>query len=242
MRLTSGHYAALIIHRRRLLSKDIYQELYGRMLVQDKVAACADVHFWLRAPCTARGEGGEQNGSPCVLYPLTAVHLPEQIFRYMISKVLCADLPSLGDPKRATAEVTGTVAGKKLRSLTSARGREYPRAQAHTSGVQGDLPPTTRYLVSAMLYHAQRTWHPCGGDSPTAQRVSSILSSHRTSIVCVRHGVWILPSTPRPSSQAMGLKQMIASFMFVGHSVDERPELRLSAFPGGLVLRYSQPS
>ena len=36
MQLTPGHNAALIIHCRKLLAKDVYQELYGSMLVQDK--------------------------------------------------------------------------------------------------------------------------------------------------------------------------------------------------------------
>ena len=53
-------------------------------------------------------------------YPLTAVHLPEQVYCYMISKVR-AVLPVLGDPDPAMAEVTGTLAGA-LRALTSVRG------------------------------------------------------------------------------------------------------------------------
>lgn len=47
---------------------------------------------------------------PVVLHPMYPVHLPNNVYQYMISKVR-SDLPAIAAPDPATAEVTETLAG-----------------------------------------------------------------------------------------------------------------------------------
>jgi hypothetical protein len=223
VQLIPGHYAALIIHRRGLSAKVVYQELYGSMQARDEVAACTDILIWLRAACTARGGGGAQNGSPCVLYPLTAVHLPEQVYRYMISKVR-ADLPALADPDPATAEVTGTLAGA-LRALTSARGG----GEGPVAGERGATREPK--LIQEVYRETYRTllrfcnvsrpedvapvWGRLANCTKSEQHTLLTQEFHR---VCQARGLDTALYTPIITT---GLKQMIIGFMFVGHGVDD---------------------
>ncbi|KAI2499710.1 hypothetical protein MHU86_14791 [Fragilaria crotonensis] len=223
VQLLPGHYASLIIHRRRMSAKVVYQELYGSMLARDEVAACTDVLIWLRAACTARGGGGAQNGSPCVHYPLTAVHLPEQVYRYLIGKVR-ADLPALGDPDPATAEVTGTLAGA-LRALTNARpGREgtapEERATVKEPKLLQDVYRETyrtllRFCNVSRPEDVAPLWGRLANCAKSEQHTLLTQEFHR---VCQAKGLDTALYTPIITT---GLKQMIIGFMFVGHGVDD---------------------
>ena len=88
------------------------------MLARDEVAACQDILTWLKAECNSRDGGGgrPQNGFPVVHHPLTPVHLPGDVYRYMIAKVR-ANLPALMAPDALTIKMTGTLAGA-LRAIT----------------------------------------------------------------------------------------------------------------------------
>ena len=86
--LIPGRYAALIIHRRRIKAKQAYQEIVGAIRADEALASCEDVVAWLRAACTARGGGGAQNASPSVLHQFTPLHLPPEVYSYLIQTCL----------------------------------------------------------------------------------------------------------------------------------------------------------
>ncbi|KAI2500314.1 hypothetical protein MHU86_14194 [Fragilaria crotonensis] len=85
VQLLPGHYASLIIHRRRMSA---------RWYIKSSMVVCSPETRSRHALTSSfglgqrvqQGGGGAQNGSPCVHYPLTAVHLPEQVYRYLIGK------------------------------------------------------------------------------------------------------------------------------------------------------------
>jgi hypothetical protein len=222
IQLVPGYYASVLVHRRRVSAKMAYQELFGSMLARNEVAICADVLTWLRAACTARGGGGALNGLPSVHYPLSAVHLPEQVYRYLISKVR-ADLPALGDPDPATAEVTGTLAGA-LRALTSARAG----GEATLSGeptvkeprlVQDVYKETYRTLLRFCNVSRPEDVAPVWG------RLANCVKSEQHTLltqefhrVCQAKGLDTELYTPIITTS---LKQMITGFLFVGHGVDD---------------------
>ena len=79
-------------------------------MARGEVEAYRDILVvWLKAACTARGGGGggAQNGVPIVYHPIQSVHLPGDVYRYMITKV-CADLSAVAAPDPMTARVTGS--------------------------------------------------------------------------------------------------------------------------------------
>jgi hypothetical protein len=115
LQVLPGYYAALFIHRRGLNAKTVFQELYGAMQARNEVVICADVISWLKAAATARGGGGHQNAVPIVYHPLTSVHLPPEVYRYLVGKVRM-DLPALSVDDDSAA-LTGTLAGA-LQALT----------------------------------------------------------------------------------------------------------------------------
>ncbi len=151
------YYAALLVHRRGITAKTAFQELYGAKQARREVEACQDVLTWLRVACTARGGEGLQNTVTAVFQQLTPVHLPPDVFRYMISKVRL-DLPPLATPDAMTTEVTGTLAGA-LRALTSrAGGSGEDRAGREPKGINE---------------HYKETYRPSGAASPIAPRASN---------------------------------------------------------------------
>ena len=221
VQLVPGYYASLLIHRRSVTAKVAYQEIYGSMLARDEVEACMDVLTWLRAACTSRGGGGAQNGLPSVLYPLTAVHLPEQVYQYLIGKVR-ADLPALGEPDPVTAEVTGTLAGA-LRALTNARGAEGTtagdRAAKEPKLIQDVYKETFRTLLRfgnvSRPEDVAPVWGRLANCAKSEQHTLLTQEFHR---VCQARGLDTELYTPIVTT---ALKQMIVGFLFVGHGVDD---------------------
>ena len=120
IQLVPGYLAALLVHRRGVTAKMAYQELYGVIQAREEVAASQDVLTWLKAACTARGGDGAQNGVPIVLHPLTPLHLPASVYRYMTTKVQ-SDLAALANGGAMPDNVTDTLVGA-LRALTETRG------------------------------------------------------------------------------------------------------------------------
>jgi hypothetical protein len=171
-----------------------------------------------------------------VLYPLTAVHLPEQVYRYMISKVR-ADLPALADPDPATAEVTGTLAGA-LRALTSARGGEGPIAGEERGVVREPklIQEVYRETYRTLLRFCNVSrpedvapvWGRLANCTKSEQHTLLTQEFHR---VCQARGLGTALFTPIITT---GLKQMIIGFMFVGHGVDDlnsHQDVSLSKWP-----------
>lgn len=94
------------------------QKIHGAMLARVELDRCGDVFTWLKATATLRGGGGGlQNVVPGVYHPpLAPVHLPDDVYRYMIGKV-CSELPALAAAADPTAaETLGVLAGA-LRAL-----------------------------------------------------------------------------------------------------------------------------
>ncbi|KAI2509311.1 hypothetical protein MHU86_5064 [Fragilaria crotonensis] len=73
-------------------AKTAFQEIHGAMLARVELDRCGDVFTWLKATATLRGRGGLQNVVPGVYHPLAPVHLPADVYQYMIGKV-CSELP-----------------------------------------------------------------------------------------------------------------------------------------------------
>lgn len=155
-------------------------------------------------------------------YPLSAVHLPEQVYRYLISKVR-ADLPALGDPDPAAVEVTGTLAGA-LRALTNARaGGEAILAGEPTVKeprlVQDVYKETYRTLLRFCNVSRPEDVAPVWG------RLANCVKSEQHTLltqefhrVCQAKGLDTELYTPIITTS---LKQMITGFLFVGHGVDD---------------------
>ena len=87
-----------------------------------------------------------QNTVPAVYQQLTPVHLPPDVYRYMISKVRL-DLPALATPDPMVTEVTGTLAGA-LRALTSRVGEGGgDRTTREPKGIDEHYKETYRTLL-----------------------------------------------------------------------------------------------
>ena len=109
IQLIPGWYAALLVHRRRVL----FQELEGTIEARNELAACQDVVAWLRAACSARGGGGAQNATPSVVHAFIPLNLPPEAYRYDMAKVQ-ADLPALVSRGGVTDSTNLAVAGGAL--------------------------------------------------------------------------------------------------------------------------------
>ena len=220
VQLVLGYYVALIVHRRGISAKVAFQELYGAMLARDEVAVCQDVLLtWLKVACSARGGGGALNGDPAVLHPLTVLHLPGDVYRYMIGKVR-ADLPALAAPDAFTTEVTGTLAGA-LRALTR-EGRDEgaeERAGREANSVQDVYKETYRTLLRfcnvAQAEVIAPVWKRLANCTKSEQHTILVQEFQR---VCMARGLSTELYVPIVTST---LKQMIAGFQFTGHGVDD---------------------
>jgi hypothetical protein len=216
--LVPGYYAALIIHRRGVSAKLAFQELYGAMQARGEVDRCQDIIVWLKAACTARGGGGLQNGVPIVYHPLAPVHLPGEVYRYMIGKVR-ADLPALAAPDAATTGITDTLAGA-LRALT---GRVVDEG-----GERSSREPKTVKEVFKETYRTLLRFCNVAEETdvaPVWQRLANCTKSEQMTVmiqefqkVCNSRGLATDTYTPIVTS---ALKQMILGFQFVGHGVDD---------------------
>lgn len=218
VQLVPGYYAALIIHRRGVSAKLAFQELYGAMQARGEVERCQDIVIWLKAACTARGGGGLQNGVPVVYHPLAPVHLPGEVYRYMIGKVR-GDLPALAAPDATTTGITDTLAGA-LRALTGRVAEDgSERSSREPKTVKEVFKETYRTLLR-FCNVAEET-----AVAPLWQRLANCTKSEQMTImiqefqkVCNSRGLATDTNTPIVTS---ALKQMILGFQFVGHGVDD---------------------
>ena len=119
-----GRYAALLVHRRgRVRPKHAHQEVVSAIMAQQEGESCRDVITWLRATCTARGDGGAQTAVHSVHHAFAAVHLPPEAYydRYETMKVH-ADLPSLREQEQGGRGLAMANALHMLLGVTTATG------------------------------------------------------------------------------------------------------------------------
>lgn len=212
------YYAALLVHRRGVTAKAAFQELYGAMQARHEVESCQDVLTWLRVACTARGGDGLQNTVPAVFQQLTPVHLPPDVYRYMISKVRL-DLPALAAPDAVTAEVTGTLAGA-LRALTArGGGGGEDRASREPKTINEHYKETYQMLLRFCNVSTTEAvapiWRRLANCTKSEQHTIMVQEFQR---VCMARG--LSPEFYVPVV-TLGLKQMIAGLQFVGHGIDD---------------------
>ena len=212
------YYAALLVHRRGITAKTAFQELYGAMQARNEVEAGQDVLTWLRAACTARGGEGLQNTVPAVFQQLAPVHLPPDVYRYMITKVRL-DLPALAAPDAATAEVTGTLAGA-LRALTSrAGGGGEDRTSREPKSINEHYKETYRVLLRFCNVSTAEAvapiWRRLANCTKSEQHTIMVQEFQR---VCMARGLSSEFYVPVVTSS---LKQMIVGLQFVGHGIDD---------------------
>jgi hypothetical protein len=219
VQLLPGYYASLLIHRRGVSPKVAFQELHGAMQARGEVDSARDILTWLRAACTQRGGGGANQALPAVHHPLTPLHLPDAVYRYMIGKVR-GDLPALAGPDPGTAEITGTLAGA-LRALTGARG-------AAEVGEGAPREPKSVQEVYRETYHLLLRYCNVAAATDVAPvwgRLANCAKSERHTIlvqefqrVCMARGLSAELYTPIVTA---ALKQMVLGFQFIGHGVDD---------------------
>ena len=220
VQLVPGYYASLLIHRRGVTPKTAFQELYGAIQARGEEATCQDVVTWLKVACTARGGGGANSAVPVVHHALYPVHLPEQVYQYLVGKVR-SDLPALAGPDPATAEVTSTLAGA-LRALASERGG--------TEGGGGERPREPKSVQDVYKETYGTLLRFCNVAQPTEVapvlgRLANCTKSEQQTIisqelqrVCMARGLSTALYTPVVNAT---LKQMVSGFQFVGHGVDD---------------------
>ena len=218
IQLVPGYYAAMLIHRRGLSAKVAFQEIHGAMQARDEVGACQDVITWLKAACTARGGGGLQNVVPVVYHPLAPVHLPADVYRYMIGKVR-GDLPALATPDALTGELTGTLAGA-LRVLTGREadgGGDRPHRDPKT--IQEVYKETFRTLLRycnvAEPLEVSPVWRRLANCAKNEQHT---VMTQEFQTVCRARGLGTDMYVPIVTTT---LKQMIMGFQFAGHGIDD---------------------
>lgn len=205
------------MHRRGVLAKTAYQELQGAMAARNEIALCRDVLTWLKVACTARGGGGQNNGVPAVLHPLTPLHVPAGVYQYVTGKVR-NDLPGIAAPDAHTAEVTNTLAGA-LRALSGREGGTDDRAPREPKGVHEVYRETYRTLLRfgnvAQVEQLAPVWRRLANCSKSEQHTILVQEFQR---VCMARGLSTELYVPIVTS---ALKQMVIGFQFAGHGVDE---------------------
>lgn len=218
LQLLPGYYASMFIHRRGLTAKVVFQEIYGAMQARNEVVVCADILTWLKAAATSRGGGGLQNTVPSVYHPLTSVHLPQEVYRYLVGKVRM-DLPALATNEGESA-LTGTLAGAlhALTRHTAAAGPE-DRGPKEPKTIQEVYKETYKLLVRFC-----NVSHP-GEVAPIWSRLANCTKSEQATIiiqefhrVCMARGLDTALYTPIVTT---GVRQMIMGFQFVGYGVDD---------------------
>jgi hypothetical protein len=219
VQLIPGYYAALLLNRRGVTAKMAFQEIHGAMLARDEVDLCGDVLTWLKAAATSRGGGGLQNVVPGVYHPIAPVHLPVDVYSYMIGKVR-SDLPALaGAADPLAADARGALAGA-LRALAGkAGGPADDRGSREPKTVSEAYKETYRTLLRFNNVNEVAELAPLWG------RLANCIKGEQHTImmqefqrVCLTRGLSAELYTPIVTS---ALKQMINGFQFVGHGVDD---------------------
>ena len=219
VQLVPGYYASLLIHRRGLSPKVAFQELHGAMQARGETEVCRDILTWLRAACTQRGGGGANHALPAVHHTLTPLHLPDMVYRYMISKVR-GDLPALAGPEPGTTEVTGALAGA-LRALAGARGTAdgtegAPREPKSVQEVYRETYGTLlRFCNVASATDVAPVWGRLANCAKSERNTIIVQECQR---VCSARGVSAELYTPIVTA---ALRQMALGFQFVGHGFDD---------------------
>ena len=221
VQIIPGYYAALLVHRRGVSAKVAYQEVHGAMQARGELDMCQDVLTWLKAACTARGGLGHQNMVPSVFHHLMPVHMPANVYQYFTSKVK-SDLPALGAPDAATAEITGTLAGA-LRALTrdggGGGGGAEDRREREPKTVQEVYKETYRTLVRfcnvGSPTEVATVWSRLANCAKSEQHMVLIQEFQR---VCRARGLATELYTPVVTAS---LKQTIVGFQFVGLGMDD---------------------
>ena len=224
IQLVPGRYAALLIHRRRVHPKHAYQEVVSAIQAQHETEACQDVITWLRAACTARGGGGAQMAAPSVLHTIVPLHLPPEVYRYVTSKVR-ADLPALAAPDLVTG--AEPVATALLRTLGLARAAapggdevddDRDGAKASRTIVEAYKETYTtllRYGNVASPADVAPVWARLANCHKSEQHTVLTQEFQR---VCMSRGLSAELYAPIITTT---LKQMVVSFQFAGHGVDD---------------------
>ena len=221
IQLIPGYLAALLVHRRGITAKDAYLEIHGTLHARGEVESCRDVLVWLRVACTAQGGGGPHNGLSIVKNAITPVHLPGDVYRYLVGKIR-GDLPAISEPDPAAGDITGTLAGA-LRALTETRtgrgGDGTERATREPKTIQDMYKETYRTLLRygnvTDIAAVAPIWSRLANASKSEQHTIMTQEFQR---VCMARGLSTDIYTPVVTA---GLKQMIAGMQFVGHGVDD---------------------
>ena len=223
IQLVPGRYASILIHRRRVRPKIAYQEIVSAIQAQHEEVSCHDVIVWLRAACTARGGGGAQLAVPGVLHSFTPLHLPAEVYQYVTTKVR-ADLPALATPQDMGGD-GGPVAAALLRTLGLARAAI---GEEGIGGREGTKAPKTIVEAYKETYATLlRYCNVASSDSvaPVWTRLANCHKSEQHTVltqelqkVCMARGLSTELYAPVITTT---LKQMVVSFQFAGHGVDD---------------------
>jgi hypothetical protein len=221
--LVPGRYAAMLVQRRRVHPKQAYAELVGEMQNRNEVDACRDVVTWLRAACVARGGGGVNVAIPSVHQTIVPLHLPEDVYRYVTSKVQ-GDLPALTHPDRTGVLEADALAGA-MRALGAAQppagaagvegGRATREPKSVTDAYKETYPTLLRYCNVARAEDLAPVWARLANAHKSEQHVVLTQEMQR---VCMSRGLSTDLYVPVVTT---ALKQMIVSFQFAGYGADD---------------------
>ena len=213
--LIPGKYASIIVHRRRIRAKQAYQEIVGAIRADEALEACADIVAWLRAACTSRGGVGAQNALPGVLHQLTPVHLPPEVYQYVIQKVR-GDLPGLAGSGAGGNESAATLVGA-LRALT--RSEDGSRLSSRESRTVADAYKEThrvllRFCNVTTVEDVAPVWKRLANCNKSEQQT---LVTQELQKVCMARGLSTQLYVPVVTTT---VKQMVIGFQFPGHNAD----------------------
>jgi hypothetical protein len=116
LQLLPSKYAPLLLQNDSCPRSERFTILQEAIALNGELEACRDVLVWLRAASTAQGGGGVQAGMPVVLHQLPALHLPNLVYEFVMSKVQ-GGLPALQPPGPSGQVTPSTDVAGLVRAL-----------------------------------------------------------------------------------------------------------------------------
>jgi hypothetical protein len=223
VQVVPGRYAAMLVQRRRMHPKQAYAEIAGEMQARDELDTCQDVLTWLRAACTARGGGGALATVPSVYQTLTPLHLPEEVYQYVTSKVQ-GDLPALTHPPDRTGLPGADAIAGALQALGATRAAGATGAEGEGSGKE---PKTIREAYKETYKTLLRFCNVASAEevAPLWSRLANcgkgeqhVVLTQELQRVCMSRGLSTDIYVPVVTT---ALRQMIVGFQFSGHGIDD---------------------
>jgi hypothetical protein len=206
---------------------DAYQALRTALEVDGNLESCADILTWLRVASTARGGIGNRAATPAVVLTLAAIHPPEPVYEFLMTKVQ-GDLPG------TRAGAVGGAAGAPpvganlvdiVRALADVRG-QGGRGEERDRGDEREpkrVSDVYRETYTTLMRHC-RVEH-VDDVAPLWRRMANATKGeqqsviqHELSKVCLVRG--LAPELYCPVVTTL-VKQTITTFSFAGSGIDD---------------------